>query len=131
MKDELVELIQDARRTLRLASGIPLNPKEQAEDRRLKETKEMEMFVYEAFRFKVIYALKATVIWTSKGAALEMRADEQVFYLRKDKDAYALFAIDDQGRLERELLRIEGKDAIFASRVLVAIGDFHLDRANL
>jgi hypothetical protein len=41
------ELIQDARRTVRLASDIPLSPKEQAEERQLKETQEMDMFVYQ------------------------------------------------------------------------------------
>jgi hypothetical protein len=81
-----------------------------------------------AFRLKVINVLKATVIWTLKGAALEMRTDDHVFHLRQDKDAYALFAIEDQA--ERELLRIDGKDPIFANRVLVAIGDFNLDAAK-
>jgi hypothetical protein len=129
MKDDLRELIQDARRAVRLASGVPLNPDEQAEERRLKETKEMNLFAYETFGFKLMDALKSTIIWTAKGATVEMRADEHVFHLRKDKGAYALFAIEDQA--ERELLRIDGKDPIFANRVLVAIGDFNLDAKQL
>ena len=125
MKDDLRELIQDARRAVRLASGLPLSPDEKAEERRLKETKEMDMFVFHAFKFNVMIALRATVIWTPSGAALEMQADGRGFHLRKNKDAFALFAIDDRG--ERELLRIDGNDRIFANRVLVAIGDFNLE----
>jgi len=49
MKDDLRELIQNARRTVRLASGVPLTPDEQAEEVRVKATQEMEMFVYVAF----------------------------------------------------------------------------------
>jgi hypothetical protein len=128
MKDDLRELIQDARRAVRLASGVPLSPDEQAEERRLKDTKEMNLFVYEAFRFKVMNSLKSTVIWTPMGAALEMRTDEHVFHLRKDRDAYGLFAIED--RRERELLRINGNDPIFANRALVAIGDFNIEAAK-
>jgi hypothetical protein len=128
MKDDLRELIQDARRAVRLASGTPLSPDEQAEEHRLKETADMNLFVYEAFRFKVMNALKATVIWTPSGAALEMQADEHLFHLRKDNGTYALLAIEHRG--ERELLRIDGKDPIFANRVLVAIGDFNLDAAK-
>ena len=60
---------------------------------------------------KLISALNAKVIWTPSGAALEMQADEQVFHLRKDNDAYALAAIE--GQAERELVRISPKDPIY------------------
>jgi len=59
IRGDLRELIQDDRRAVRLASGAPLSPDEQAEERRLKETNEMNLFVYRAFGLKVMIALKA------------------------------------------------------------------------
>jgi hypothetical protein len=121
MSPELRELIQEARRGLRKASGLPMSPEDLAEERRKAEIDELEKFIYTTFRPRLMLPLKAKVVWSGSDAAAQLTVDSATFHLRKNKNDYALLAIEENG--QRELTRIEGSDPQFANRVLVAIGD--------
>jgi hypothetical protein len=121
MSPDLSNLIQEARRELRRASQLPLSQAEQAEEQRAIEIDELEMFLYTTFRPRLMFPLKAKVVWGDRGAAGQLTVDDAIFHLRKDGDKYGLFVIETQG--ERELIKIESCDPHFASRVLVAISD--------
>ena len=121
MKDKLPEIIQEARRALRRASGIALTPEEQFEERRKAEIEVMEMFVFDKFRIQVGFALGASVVWTEDGVAANFSVNEKTFFLRKDKKDYRLTASEISG--ERELLRLGAADPQFCNKVVVAIGD--------
>jgi len=122
MIPELRELMEASRRKLRRSSGIPLSPEEQAEERRLAETDEMSKFLYTTLGLRLMFPLKANAVWTESGAAGQLIADGITFHLRKDKNRYGLFVVEEDQ--ERELIKIEGSDPLFADRVLVAISDF-------
>jgi hypothetical protein len=122
MKPELRALIEQARRELRRTSGLSLSPEEQAEERRLTEIDELEKFLYNTFRPRLMFPLKAKVVWSQGGAAGQLTVDGATFHLRKeDENCYGLFVIEEQE--ERELIKTESSDPQFANRVLVAIGD--------
>ena len=123
MKSELQELIRNARKELRKASGLPLTSEEQNEDLRNTAVAELEKFTLSHLGVQVLIELRGQVIWTKKGPAAILKAENHIFHLRKegDGDSYALFIIE--GDVEREIARIESCDPCFASRVLVAIGE--------
>lgn len=121
MNDKLPEIIREARRALRRASGVPPTPNEQFEERRKAELEAMEMFVYDKFRIQVGLALGASVVWTEDGVAAKFSVNEKTFFLRKDKKDYRLTASETLG--ERDLLQLSATDPQFCNRVLVAIGD--------
>jgi hypothetical protein len=121
MNDKLPEIIREARRALRRASGIPPTPDEQFEERRKAELETMERFVYDKFSIQAGFALGASVFWTEDGVAAKFFVHEKTFFLRKDKNEYRLTASETFG--ERELLRLSATDPQFCNRVLVAIGD--------
>jgi hypothetical protein len=118
---EIRELIQEAKREIRRASGVPLTEEDQIEERRLNEMKEMNQFIFDVFRIRLMGPLKAIVIWTGTEAATELTVERKVFHIRKKKNCYALFAIEEHG--DRLLVEIEASDPLFASRVLVHIGE--------
>jgi hypothetical protein len=122
MNEELHELIRDARKDLRKASGIPLSLEEQAEELRKAALAELEKFMLRRLGFGVVMSLHAHVIWTEKGPAVTLDAEGHIFHVRKatDNESYLFFI---EGKGEREIARIDASDANFASRVLVAIGD--------
>ena len=123
MKSELQELIRNARKELRKASGLPLTSEEQNEDLRNTAVAELEKFTLSHLGVQVLIELRGQVIWTKKGPAAILKAENHIFHMRKevDRDSYALFIIE--GDVEREIARIESCDPCFASRVLVAIGE--------
>ena len=120
MSEELQALIRQARRELRRASGVPLTPEEQAEDRRLVQFREMRTFMHSKMRPPLLGPLRVRAVWTDKSVAGQMTVDGHVFELRKDGSAYVLFAIEGG---DVELARIKGSDPNFSDRVLVAIAD--------
>ena len=123
MKSELQELIRNARKELRKASGLPLTSEEQNENLRNTAVAELEKFTLSHLGVQVLIELRGKVIWTKKGPAAILKAENHIFHLRKegDGDSYALFIIE--GEVEREIARIEARDPCFASRILVAIGE--------
>jgi len=121
MEPELHELITQARRELRRTAGLPLSPEEQAEERRVAEMDELNRFLFDTLRLRLMFPLKAKVIWSGSGAAGQLTVDGATFHLRKDKIWCWLFGVEEDK--ERELIRIESSDPHFANRLLVAIGD--------
>jgi hypothetical protein len=86
MSPDLSHLIQEARRELRRASQLPLNLAEQAEERRAIEIDEREMFLYTTFRPRLMFPLKAKVVWGDRGAAGQLTVDNAIFHLRTSMD---------------------------------------------
>ena len=121
MQKKLRELIQEARRELRRASGVPLTPEEQAEELRRAELARMENFLFEALRIRIMDQLLPKVIWTDSGVIAQFTVDNHDFRLRNRGENYCLS--DIEGNRERELLKMHGSDKDFAHRLLVAIGD--------
>jgi hypothetical protein len=121
MDPDLRELMEQARRELRRASGLPLSPEEQAEERRLAEMDELNRFIFDTLRIRLMFPLKAKVVWSQGGAAAQLTVDGATFHLRKDKKWCSLFVVEEDK--ERELIKIENSDPHFADRVLAAISD--------
>jgi hypothetical protein len=122
MTPELRDLMDKARRELRQSSGQPLSPEDQAEERRLAETEEMQKFLMNTLGLRVMFPLRANAIWSQGSAAGQLSADGMTFYLRKGTENwYGLFVEDDI----RALIKIEASDPQFGNRVLVAISDAH------
>ena len=94
MKEELIEVINTARRELRLASGLPLTPEEQAEETRNQEMEEL-LRVSVRIRLKLLPLIEESSLWTDKGAAVDFQLEGHVFHLRKQgKGVYGLFEIN-------------------------------------
>jgi len=121
MDPELRELMEQARRELKRTSGLPLSPDEKAEERRLAEMDELNKFLFDTLRLRLMFPLKAKVVWSQGGAAGQLTVDGATFHLRKDKKWCSLFVVEEDK--ERELIKIESSDPHFADRVLVAISD--------
>jgi hypothetical protein len=123
MSSELSELIRDARKELRQASGAPLTPEEREEDVRKAAVVKLEKFMVSRLGIQRLLPLHGEFIWTEKGPTAILEAEDRIFHLRKDAegDSYPLFILEGDG--EREIARFEAKDPYFASRVLVAIAD--------
>jgi hypothetical protein len=120
MKDDLKDLIREARRKLRKASGVPLTSEEEAEERHLAEIEEMKMFLFKTMS-NLWFPLKVITVWTDTTVAGQFTVDGQIFELRKDGPCYRLFRIARGSGFE--LARLDSSDPNFASRVLVAIDD--------
>jgi hypothetical protein len=121
MNAELQELIRDARKDLRKASGLPLTPEEENEDLRKAALDELENFILRQMGVRLTMLLNIRVAWIENGPAVTFDAEGQVFRMRKDNCSYILRVLDGGG--EREIARIEGSDPNFTSRVLVAMDD--------
>lgn len=121
MNDRLKEYVREARRELRRASGVPMTADEQAEERRLAEVEEMEMFLARTFslNLRVDLIMRAVPVGTS--VLGEITLDDHTFHLRRDGDSYRLYATGETDHAE--LVCIESSDPNFAYRVLVAIDD--------
>ena len=117
----LQQLIQEARRELRRASGLPWTPQEIEEERRRTEMEAMDMFTFRTFRMRLMDALVSKTVWTEEGAAAEFKAEGRIYRLRKRGSRYVLFAVNDAREIE--LISLDSSDEQFANRVLVAIGD--------
>jgi len=120
---ELQEMIRDARKELPKASGLPLSPEERNQDLHKAEVDELQKQVLPKLGFRAHMELLGTPAWTSRGAAIILKAEDHMFHLRhaSEKGSYSIFLIEGEG--EREIARIDGVDRHFASRVLAAIGD--------
>jgi hypothetical protein len=68
MKDDLKDLIREARRKLRKASGVPLTSEEEAEERHLAEIEEMKMFLFKTMS-NLWFPLKVITVWTDTTVA--------------------------------------------------------------
>jgi hypothetical protein len=128
MNEELQKLIVEAKRELRRASGIPLTPEENDDERRTAEIEEFNRFAYRTFGYCRMLPLKFLVIWDEKNAIGQMSVDDRTFNLRRDGEKFSLFLVQPHG--ERELSRLESADPNFANRVLTAIGDILLSAAS-
>ena len=124
MDAKLKDLINDARKELRRASGVPLSSEEQAEVLRSAAIDKLARFIIPTFGVARLVALKIECLWTERGAVASLSSGDQKFSLRQGatNNEYMLLVIDADE--ERELLKIQSKDPLCASRVLVAIGDF-------
>jgi hypothetical protein len=121
MNDMLPEVIREARRALRRASGIALTPTEQSEEHQNSKLEAMQMFVFDKFRVRGMAALTALIVWTDDGVAAKFTANGKTFFLRECEKDYSLSASEKKG--ERELLRLSAGDPQFSNRIFVAIGD--------
>jgi len=121
MNAAVQKLIDEARREVRRASGLPLNSDELNEERRKTEMDELTKFVVKSLDYRLMFPLEVKFIWTDRGATAQMRVDDQLFHLCRLENRYGVFAIDGHG--ERQLVMLEPSDPLFASRVLVALGD--------
>lgn len=121
MEQDLQELIRDARKQLRKASGVPLTEEEETEDLRKAALDKLEGFVLRSLGFNLAMLLSVKGVWTEKGPAVTLDAKGRDFHLRKgaDNGTYLLLIVDSDK--EREIARIDASDPIFSSRVLVAI----------
>jgi hypothetical protein len=119
----LNEMIAEARRELRKASGLG-SPEDQELDRRKKAITELWDFLMRRLDVTVLVKLGMNVTWVS-GEPVAILKDEadHVFHLRKSADSKIclLFIVD--GLEKREIARIDAKDPLFSSKALVAIGD--------
>jgi hypothetical protein len=122
MKPKVAELISIARRELRRASGVPLTVSEIEQDRRGKELKELQAFIYSKFSVSASYALNEEFTWHDGKAVVEFTVDEHKFRLRAVDNAFQFFAVTDPGEIQ--LLQLKGEDPQFSNRILVAIGDY-------
>ena len=121
MNQELQDMIREARRNLRRASGISLSSEEQAEEQRTLEIARMEKFIHEALGIRIMFSLTPKVVWTENGATAQFSVGDHNFQLYKDGKSYRLS--DTEGDRPCELLNISGSDPNFSNRVLVAVGD--------
>ena len=121
MTEELQEMIRVARRRLRMASGIPPTADEQAEERRLAQILEMDLFISRKFGVRLSIAAHMKTVYRGTDAAAEMTVDGHIFELRKDGAVFVLFAMKDGDDVE--LTRTDSTDPEFANRVLVVIAD--------
>ena len=123
MEQDLQELIRDARKELRKASGVPLTEDEESEDRRKAALDKLEGFILLKLGVRLTILLNVKVVWSEKGPAVTLDADGHAFHVRKGNDnrSYLLLSVD--GDKEREIATIEASDPIFASRVLMAIDE--------
>ena len=121
MHQDIIELIAEARRELRRASGLPLSTEEQAEENQRREMDEMSTFIFDKFRVRRLAPFKATTVWAGHGAAAEFSTPGKKFLLRKTGHVFRLSAMEGDG--EREVAAIEPSDPQFVNKVLVAIGD--------
>jgi hypothetical protein len=123
MKAELQELIRDARKELRKASGLPLTPEEHFEDSRKAALEDMQIFMLRNLGVNLSMLLAGRAEWTDKGPAVILNTGVHVFHLRKKEGNGSCFLFIVGGDGEREIARLEASDPIFSSRVLVAIDD--------
>ena len=119
---DLQELIRDARTELKIASGLPLNPEEQDEERHKAAVNELRAFLLRRLKVTVQDKLCMQVIWISEGPVAILKCEDQVFHLRQAGDGNCLLFLIE-GQAEREIAPIKDSDPHFTSRVLVAIGD--------
>lgn len=118
MTDPLVEVVEQARRELRWATG-GMTEEEKEEQRRTTEVKEMKLFVSSTFGLQREHALfYPKVIWHDNQAAIEFKIKGQVLRLCPSGENLRLQAYDGKA-----LTAIRKTDPNFASRVIVALGD--------
>ena len=94
---DLRDLIREARRELRRASGVPLTAEEQAEKQRTLEIARMQKFLHEALGVRIMFSLLPRVIWTEEGATARFTVESQRFQNYKDGDRYRLFDTGGDG----------------------------------
>jgi hypothetical protein len=121
MKQDLLDLIEEARRKLRRASGIPLSPEENAEERRTAEIEEFDRSAFSTFGYRLMIPSGFHVIWSDNAAVGQMTVDGRTFNLRRESQNYHLFLSEADG--DRELSQLQDSDPNFASRVLVAVAN--------
>jgi hypothetical protein len=124
MKRSLIDEIQTARRELRIATGEPLTPEQLEQERQRAEVKKIEDLAYRlGMSFKL--SLYPQAVWSRGAAAIEMKIDEGLFYLRPDGEQMRFVrAIGSDDNYEETLiLTLEQKDPQFVNRLLVALGD--------
>jgi len=123
MGTKLQDIIGDARRELRKASGLALTPEQQLEERQKAELWAMNKFL--ANKFDILQRLELNVtaaITSDQSVAAMFLAEEKHFRLvRNSNKECALSLVDSAGG--RELIRLPENDPQFANKILVAIGD--------
>jgi hypothetical protein len=121
MEPELYELIRKAKRELRQASGVPLTPQENEEERRRKERDELVRFMCKTFGVDGAVSLRMNVISHDGHAVIAMTAEDTQFHLRKAEHNFVLFVLREKE--EHPLIEIPLKDPHLANRVIVAVGN--------
>lgn len=121
--DSLQDMIAEARKEIRKASGAPLTPEEQEEDQHKAAVTELRGFILRSLDVTALVKMQMHVTWTQKGPAAILKTEDRVFHLRRDRDRKSCVLLLIDGQRETEIARIEAYDQYFGSRVLVAIGD--------
>jgi hypothetical protein len=121
MNPDLHDLIEKAKRELRLASGIPWTAEEQEDERRRHEMQQLTDFMVRTFGVDGAVLLRMDVVWHDGRGVIAMIADDTQFHLRKAEDKYVLFVFREE--TEQPLVEVPSKDPNLANRIFVAIGD--------
>ena len=123
MREDLEELIKDAEKVIRKASGVLLTEDEQSDEAHKAAVDELQKFLLRRLGTAAAFGLMLGVTWSADGPVGRLDTGDNVFHVRKaaESDSYRLFIVE--GSAEREVFRIEASDPQFGSRILVAIGD--------
>ena len=121
MREELQDIIREARVALRTASGQPMSVEEQEEADRKLQIGEMNECMMRRFKVPQQIWIGGTTVWTEGGPAFQFELDKRIFRLRQHRDTYMLLEVMEQQ--EEEILSLPQDDSQFANRVIVAMAD--------
>jgi hypothetical protein len=129
MGTRLQEIISDARRELRKASGLALTPEQQLEERQKVELWAMNKFLANKFDIhqRLELNLTAAIAGDQSVVATFLVEDRHFRLVRNSNKECNLLLIDSAG--DRELTHLSEDDPQFANKILVAIGDNLSSRA--
>src|SRR5215469_10063729 len=123
MDRKLQEIISDARRELRKASGLALTPEQQREEQQRAELWAMNKFLSNKFDIhqRLELNLKAAIGSDQSVVAMFQAEDKHFRLARNGNKECTLFFLDSTG--DRELIHLPESDPQFTNKILVAIGD--------
>jgi len=123
MSTKLQEIISDARRELRRASGLALTPEQELEERQKVEIWAMNKFLVDKFGIHQRLELNLKAAIASDQSVVGMfYAEDKEFRLTRNSNKECTFSLLDSAG-DRELVQLAEDDPQFANRILVAIGD--------
>jgi hypothetical protein len=119
MKQRIYKLIEEAKRELRVASGIPLTQEELAADIADKAKTAFEDATARDLGLEIRLELYPEICWDGKAALAKFTVDETPFELRLIDGRYFLTRVDREDRVPP----LDPKDPLFRSRFLTSLGD--------
>ncbi len=128
MKDKLEQMIRQAQREVRRASGIPLSVEEKEQERREREIKALQTALLRELGLEIMIELLPEVGWDGRTAFARFTIDEVPFEMRRSQEGVYMLSTGDGGQ---ELAHIAAKDTLLGQRFLAMIGDFMAEQQRL